>query len=215
MPKLLWDQIGEREYESGVSHGVLYPQVNGLYPAGVAWNGLTAVNESPTGGEATPLYADNMKYLNLMSNEEYAAAIEAYMYPDEFGPCNGEVALAPGITVTQQTRQAFGFSYRTGMGNDVDFLEHGYKIHLVYGALASPADKSYETVNETPDAITFSYDITTTPVPVTGKKPTAHLIIDSTEVDAADLALLEAALYGTTEAAAYLPLPDAVLALIA
>lgn len=217
MAKLQWDKTGERLYESGVNQGVLYPQVEGAYPTGVAWNGLSAVNEAPTGGEPTAIYADNVKYLNLMSNEEFAATIEAYMYPDEFKGCTGYSALAPGVSIAQQTRQAFGFAYKTGVGNDDDFLDHGYKIHLVYGALAAPADKSYSTVNETPEAITFSFDITTTPVPVTGKKPTAHLIIDSTTIDAANLALLEAALYGTdgdTPTLPYLPLPDAVLALI-
>lgn len=214
MAKLAWDKTGERQYESGVSKGVLFNQVEGAYPLGVAWNGLSAVNESPTGGEATAIYADNLKYLNLMSNEEYEATIECYMYPEEFDTCIGIVELATGVKVTQQTRTPFGFAYVTGKGNDVDYLDAGYLIHLVYGALAGPADKSYETVNETPDAMTLSYDITTTPVAVTGKQPTAHLIIDSTKIDAGDLALLEAAIWGTESEEAYLPLPDAVLALV-
>lgn len=214
MAELLWDQAGERLYETGADKGVLYVAVTGAYPAGVAWNGLSAVNESPTGGEPTAIYADNKKYLELMSNEEFAGTIECYTYPDEFKACNGEVALATGVTITQQTRKVFGFSYRTLLGNDEEFTDYGYKIHLVYGALAAPSDKSNETVNETPEASTMSYDFTTTPVDVTGQKPTAHLVIDSTLVDPADLALLEAALYGTELEAAYLPLPDAVLALI-
>lgn len=194
-PQLKWDQTGERVYETGVSKGVLYPQVNGAYPKGVAWNGLTNVNESPSGAEATPLYADNIKYLNLLSAEDFGATVEAYTYPDEFGECNGEAALATGVAVGQQTRKAFGMSYQTKVGNDTN-PDAGYKLHLVYGALAKPSEKSYGTVNDSPEAITFSWELTTTPVEVPGMKPTAIITIDSTKVDAAKLAALEEILYG-------------------
>lgn len=217
MSKLVWDQVGQRLYETGVSKGVLYPMgTNGTYDNGVAWNGLTAVTESPSGAEATPLYADNIKYLNLMSAEEFGATIEAYTYPDEFAACNGEAVLGEnsGVSIGQQKRKVFGMSYQTKIGNDVDADDHGYKIHIIYNALAAPSEKSYATINDSPEAITFSWEVTTTPVEVTGFKPTATLVIDSTKVDAAKLTLIEKALYGDTDTEATLLLPDEVLAII-
>jgi len=216
MTRLTWDATGARLYETGVKNGVLYPQdVNGAYPLGIAWNGLTAVTESPSGAEANPLYADDMKYLNLVSAEEFGATIEAYTYPDEFAECDGSGALAVGVYVGQQRRKAFGLCYRTILGNDVDANDYGYKLHLIYGALAAPSEKSYATVNDSPEAITFSWEVTTTPVAVTGFKPTASVTIDSTKVDSAKLAVLEDILYGTPGLAPYLPLPDAVAAIFA
>lgn len=211
--KLVWDKTGERFYETGVSKGVLYLQSNGAYPKGVAWNGLTNVSESPEGAEATPLYADNIKYLNLMSAEEFKATIEAYTYPDEFGACNGEQEIATGITVGQQKRSPFGMSYQTKIGNDED-ADLGYKIHLVYGALAAPSEKAYATVNDSPEAITFSWEVTTTPVSVEGFKPTASLTIDSTKVSKENLAKLEKKLYGDTDTEPSLPLPDEIVTLV-
>ena len=212
--KLIWDKIGERFYETGVSKGVLYKQdASGAYPKGVAWNGLTAVTESPSGAEASPLYADNIKYLNLLSNEEFGATIEAYTYPDEFAECNGEASLTEGVSIGQQKRTPFGMSYQTKIGNDING-DLGYKIHLIYGALAAPSEKAYNTVNDSPEAITFSWEVTTTPVEVTGFKPTACLTIDSTKVDAEKLAALEAVLYGTESEEAHLPLPDEVLSIV-
>ena len=219
MSKLKWDQAGEKFYETGVSNGVLYPLTNGAYPEGVAWNGLTAVNENPSGAEATPLYADNIKYLNLMSAEEFGATIEAYTYPDEFGVCNGEAELATGVSIGQQARKLFGLSYQTKIGSDQN-NDLGYKIHLIYGALAAPSEKAYATINDSPEAITFSWEISTTPVEVEGFKPTASLVIDSTKVDADALTRLKNVLYGTdgsqgTEGTtARLPLPDEVLSII-
>ena len=215
MPKIVWDKTGEKFYETGVDHGVLYPYdtAEKKYGNGVAWNGLTAVNESPSGAEASPLYADNIKYLNLMSAEEFGASVEAYTYPDEFAQCNGEGELATGVTVGQQTRTSFGLSYRTKIGNDVD-NDLGYKLHLIYGALAAPSEKAYGTVNDSPEAITFSWEISTTPVEVTGFKPTASLVIDSTKVEETKLAALDTALYGDTATEAKLLLPDEVLAII-
>ena len=214
MSKLIWDKIGERFFETGVNKGVLYPQdASGAYPKGVAWNGLTAVTESPSGAEASPLYADNIKYLNLMSAEEFGATVEAYTYPDEFAVCNGEVALAEGVTIGQQKRTQFGMSYQTKIGNDVD-SELGYKIHLIYGALAAPSEKAYATVNDSPEAITFSWELTTTPVELDGFKPTATVVIDSTKVAADKLAALEAILYGSESEEARLPLPSEVLQLV-
>ena len=213
MSKLVWDQTGERFYETGVNKGVLYPQSAGAYPKGVAWNGLTAVTESPSGAEATPLYADNIKYLNLMSAEEFGATVEAYTYPDEFAVCNGEAALVEGVSIGQQKRTPFGMSYQTKIGNDVD-SDLGYKIHLIYGALAAPSEKAYATVNDSPEAITFSWELTTTPVEVTGFKPTASLVIDSTKVAPEKLAALEAVLYGSDDVEARLPLPDEVKTLV-
>lgn len=212
--KLIWDKIGERFFETGVNKGVLYPQdASGAYPKGVAWNGLTSVTESPEGAEATPLYADNIKYLNLMSNEEFKATIEAYTYPDEFAACNGEESLAEGITIGQQKRSPFGMSYQTKIGNDING-DLGYKIHIIYNALAAPSEKAYSTVNDSPEAITFSWEISTTPVEVTGFKPTALLTVDSTKVEAEKLAALEAVLYGSESDEARLPLPDEVLSII-
>ena len=212
MPKIKWDQTGERYYETGVSKGVLYPYANNAYAKGVAWNGLINVSESPEGAEATPLYADNIKYLNLMSAEEFKATIEAYTYPDEFAACNGEASLEEGVSIGQQKRSQFGLSYQTKIGNDVD-SELGYKIHLVYGALAAPSEKAYATVNDSPEAITFSWEISTTPVEVPGFKPTASLVIDSTKVDKEKLAQFEAMLYGDESNEATLPLPSEVAAL--
>ena len=213
--KLVWDEVGKRFYETGVNKGVLYPQsADGDYPKGVAWNGLTAVTESPSGAEATPLYADNIKYLNLMSAEEFGATIEAYTYPDEFAACNGEAALVEGVSIGQQARKAFGMSYQTRLGNDIDNNEHGYKIHLIYGALAAPSEKAYATINDSPEAITFSWEVTTTPVEVTGFKPTASLVIDSTKVEAEKMTAIENILYGSAEVEARLPLPDEVLQII-
>lgn len=215
MSKLIWDADGDRLFETGVNQGVLYPQnISGLYPLGVAWNGLTGVTESPSGAEPNPLYADNIKYLNLMSAEEFGATIEAYTYPDEFESCDGSAELAPGVTVGQQNRQSFGLSYKTLLGNDAEGTDHGYKLHLVYGAKASPSEKSYETVNETPDAITFSWDITTTPVSVPGLKPSASITIDSTKVNSEALEALEDILYGTVGGDPRLPLPPEVAAIM-
>jgi hypothetical protein len=211
MVALAWDQVGERLYETGVDHGVLYVNEGGEYQDGVAWNGLTGVTESPSGAEATPLYADNIKYLNLVSVEELGGTIEAFTYPDEFGVCDGSVAPSPGVAIGQQSRKTFGFSYRTRVGNDTDATDHGYKLHIVYGALASPSEKAYATINDTPEAITFSWEFTTTPVAVTGNKPTAQLTIDSTAVDADALADLEGILYGTGGTDPRLPLPDEVI----
>jgi len=212
--KIVWDKTGERFYETGVDRGVLYVQDDqGKYPKGVAWNGLTGVTESPTGAEPNPLYADNIKYLNLFSVEEFEANIEAYTYPEEFEECDGSAELTPGVTLGQQPRKTFGLCYRTKLGNDLEGEDYGYKLHLIYGAKAAPSDKGYETINDTPDAITFSWDVTTTPVPVTGFKPTALLVVDSTKVNAEALATLENILYGTDNLDPYLPLPDEVAAL--
>lgn len=215
MAKLQWDLIGERLYETGVDHGVLYPQANGAYPKGVAWNGLTAVNESPSGAEANPQYADNIKYLNLMSAEEFGATIEAFTYPDEWAECDGSAELAPGVTIGQQTRKQFGLSYRTLVGNDTDGQEHGYKIHLVYAGQAQPSEKAYGTINDSPEAITFSWEITTTPVNVPNYKPTAALVLDSTKVAADKMAAIEAILYGSETEEARLPLPEEIITLLA
>lgn len=216
MSKILWDETGSRTYETGISNGVLYPQTgdNGSYAKGVAWNGLVNVSESPSGGESTPLYADNIKYLNLMSNEDFGATVEAYTYPDEFAQCDGSATIAKGVTISQQPRKPFGMSYQTKIGNDVDGDNHGYKIHLIYGALASPSEKSYGTVNDSPEANTFSWTLTTTPIPVTGFKPTAQLTIDSTKTPKEKMALLEAALYGTDSEEPKLLLPNEVVTIV-
>lgn len=214
MEKIVWDQTGERLYETGVKNGVLYVQENGTYPKGVAWNGLTAVTESPSGAEPTALYADDTKYVNLVSAEEFGATVEAYTYPDEFAECDGSASITDGVYIGQQNRKTFGLSYKTTVGNDVDNNNHGYKIHLIYGAVASPSEKSYSTINDSPDAITFSWEISTTPVNVTGHKPTASLIIDSTKVDPTKLAKLEDILYGSTTADARLPLPDEIVSIL-
>jgi hypothetical protein len=211
MPKLIWDAIGQRFYETGVKNGVLYVQaVDGTYPAGVAWNGLTAVTESPSGAEASPLYADDTKYLNLMSAEEFGATVEAYTYPDEFGQCDGSSEIATGVVVGQQSRKMFGMVYKTTLGNDVAGEAYGYKLHIIYGAQAAPSEKGYQTINDSPEAITFSWEVSTTPVPVTGLKPTASLTIDSTKVNSTKLATLEAILFGTDVADARLPMPDEI-----
>ena len=210
MAKLVWDKTGERLYETGVKNGVLYPMVDGAYPKGIVWNGLTAVTESPSGAEATPLYADDIKYLNLMSAEEFGATVEAYTYPDEFAECDGSASLGAGVTIGQQPRKTFGLSYKTTLGNDVDNDNHGYKLHLIYGAMASPSEKAYSTINDSPEAITFSWELTTTPVNVTGFKPTASLTIDSTKIAPEKLAAIEALLYGGDSTEAKLPLPDEI-----
>lgn len=215
MPAIKWDQTGERLYETGVDHGVLYiPDATNKYVGGVAWNGLTAVTESPSGAEPNPQYADNIKYLNLISVEEFGGTIEAFTYPEEFEQCDGTASLAPGVTIGQQARKTFGLSYRTLVGNDVDATDHGYKIHLIYGAMAAPSEKAYATVNDSPEAITFSWELTTTAVEVSGHKPTASLTVDSTKASEAGLAALEAVLYGTESEDARLPLPDEVLTLV-
>ena len=215
MSRITWDQIGEKFYETGVSNVVLYPQVSGTYPKGVAWNGITNISEKPTGAEATPLYADNIKYLNLISNEDLEASIEAYTYPDEFGACDGSGLISEGVYVGQQKRKSFGLSYRTILGNDTDGSDLGYKLHLLYGCLAAPSEKGYATVNDSPEAITFSWEVKTTPVNVSGEglKPTASITIDSTKVDSVKLKKLEDMLYGTETEEAQLPLPDAVAAI--
>ena len=215
MSKLTWDNIGERLFETGVKQGVLYPiQSDGKYTKGVAWNGLTAVTESPSGAEATPLYADDIKYLNLLSNEEFGATIEAYTYPDEFAECDGSAELVTGVMIGQQKRKVFGLCYRTTIGNDVDGNDHGYKLHLIYGCLAAPSEKAYSTINDSPEAITFSWEVTTTPVNVEGFKPTSQITIDSTKADPSKLAALEGVLYGGAETEAKLPLPDEVATLM-
>ena len=214
MPRLTWDDLGKRFYETGVKQGVLYPQVGGAYPKGVAWNGLTAVTESPSGAEPTPLYADDIKYLELTSNEEFGCTIEAYTYPDEFKACNGEATLAEGVTIGQQTRVPFGFCYKTVLGNDEKKNDYGYKLHLVYGATASVSEKAFQTINDSPEAITFSWEVTTTPVAVKGFKPTAILTIDSTTIAAEKLTALEDILYGKDDAEARLPLPDEIAELV-
>jgi len=218
MAKLVWDKVGDRTYETGVDHGVLYiPGSDGIYDEAHPWNGLVTVTESPSGAEASPQYADNIKYLNLISAEEFGATIEAFTYPDEFAQCDGTVSPSKGVTIGQQPRKTFGLSYRTLFGNDVSGTEHGYKLHLVYGALAAPTERAYGTVNDSPEAITFSWELSTTPVEVPGFKPSALLTIDSTKVDAADLAALETILYGSDSGAgtARLPLPTEVIELFA
>ena len=218
MAKIVWDETGKRYYETGVKKGVLYPQnESGAYPKGVPWNGLTAVTESPSGAEATPLYADDIKYLNLLSAEEFGATVEAYTYPDEFAQCDGSAEIATGVMIGQQARKAFGLSYVTTVGNDVAGNDFGYKLHIIYGATAAPSEKGYATINDSPEAITFSWEISTTPVSVAGFKPTASVVIDSTKVDKAKLAELEAILYGSdgeTSAEPRLPLPDEIATLM-
>lgn len=212
MAELVWDQTGERFYEVGVSKGVLYPfnTSTKAYDTGFAWNGLTGVTESPTGAEATPMWADNMKYVNLVSAEEFGFTIEAYTYPDEFGLCDGTASLATGVNIGQQTRKMFGFSYVTVVGNDVDGMDAGYKIHLIYGALASPSEVSRTTINDSPEGVTFSWECSTTPVPVTGFKATAKVEIDSRTVDQAKLKTFEQMLYGASAGSPKLPLPDEI-----
>lgn len=222
--KLVWDKTGEHFYETGVKNGVLYPMsASGTYPKGVAWNGLTAITESPSGAEATALYADDIKYLNLMSNEEFGATVEAYTYPDEFAECDGSASLTEGVYIGQQARKTFGLCYRTTLGNDAKGNDYGYKLHIIYGAMASPSEKAYSTINDSPDAITFSWELSTTPVAVANFKPTASLTIDSTKVNTAKLTALEEILYGkdgtgedhTTGAVdPRLPLPDEIATLM-
>jgi hypothetical protein len=213
--RLTWDDAGKRLYETGVKQGVLYPQDdNGAYPKGVAWNGLTALTESPEGAEPTPLYADDIKYLNLLSTEEFKATVEAYTYPDEFAECDGSGSLVEGVTIGQQDRKTFGLSYRTSLGNDVKGNEYGYKLHIVYGCLAAPSEKAYATVNDSPEAITFSWEVSTTPVNVTGFKPTASLVLDSVKLGAAKMKAIEDVLYGSSAAEARLPLPDEIKSII-
>lgn len=223
--QLVWDASGEHTYETGVSNGVLYvANDNGAYPKGVAWNGLSTVTESPSGAEANPIYADNIKYLNLYSAEEFGATVEAYSYPDEFGECNGEAELVTGsgVYLGQQTRKTFGLCYCTIIGNDIAGDSHGYKIHIIYGAKASPSEKAYSSVNDSPEPIAFSWEITTIPVNVSGFKPTSYICIDSTKCPAEKLAALKAVLYGTAAATeggtavdARLPLPDEIAQMLA
>lgn len=197
MTKLKWDQVGERYYETGVRNCVLYPQSSaGTYPTGVAWNGISSITQSPTGADANAIYADDIKYLNLRAVEEEEGSIEAFTYPDEWAECDGSASLATGVVIHQQARKPFGLCYRTVLGNDTELNDHGYKLHLIYGATASPSEKSYETINDSPDAITFSWDYTTVPVEVPGFKPTSSLEIDSTKIDSAKLKKLEAILFG-------------------
>ena len=215
MSKIVWDAIGEHTFETGVRNGVLYLQgAEGTYNTGVAWNGLTSVSESPEGAEPTDLYADDVKYLTLMSAENFKATIEAYTYPVEFEECDGSATIAKGVVIGQQPRKPFGLCYRTAIGNDTDGNEHGYKLHIVYGCQASPSEKQYSTINDSPEAITFSWEVNTTPVNVNGKKPTATLIIDSTKADKAKLTALEAILYGSEEQEPRLPMPDEIAALM-
>ena len=216
MPRIIWDNVGERFYETGISQGVLYPiQADGTYSLGVAWNGLTTVSETPSGAEATPLYADNIKYMNLIAVEEFGASIEAYTYPDEFAQCDGSAEIAPGVMVGQQSRKTFGLSYKTIVVNDTDGPEYGYKIHCIYGALAAPSEKSYATINDSPEAISFSWEVTTTPVPVNGFKPTACITIDSAKVKDADkMKALEDILYGDDTTEARLPLPEEIMSIM-
>lgn len=214
MSKLVWDAIGEHFYETGVRMGVLYPQASdGTYPAGVAWNGLTGVTESPSGADATALYADDIKYLELRAAEDFGGTIEAYTYPDEWAACDGSASPVTGVVIGQQPRTPFGLCYRTVLGNDTERDDHGYKLHLIYNATASPSERAYQTINDSPDAITFSWEFTTTPVNVTGHKPTACLTIDSTKVDSTKLGLVEDALYGPEqgEGVAHLPDPDWII----
>ena len=215
MSKLKWDQIGERLYETGVDKVVLFPmESTGQYGTGVAWNGISAVNESPSGAEPTALYANNGKYLNLISNEDFAATIEAFTYPDEFEECDGSKEIAPGVVIGQQKRKVFGLAYRTLLGNDVDGNYHGYKLHLVYGCLAAPSENNHSTVNDSPEAGTMSWSVSTTPVEVADAKPTATVTIDSTKADKAKLKKLEDMLYGTEQAESKLPLPAEVITLM-
>lgn len=212
MSKLIWDKVGERLYETGVKNGVLYPRLaDGTYPKGIAWNGLTAVTESPSGAEATALYADDIKYLSLLSAEEFGATIEAYTYPDEFALCDGSGEIGEGVYIGQQSRQHFGLVYKTVLGNDTESNDYGYKLHIIYGAQASPSEKAYATINDSPEAITFSWEVTTTPVDVSGFKPTASLVIDSTKADPAKLAALEKQLFGADATSVEVP-GDAVIA---
>lgn len=217
MAKLVWDKTGERFYETGVKNAVLYVRDSGgAYSKGVAWNGITAVTESPSGAESNPLYADDIKYLNLISNEDFGATIEAYTYPDEFAECDGSAEIVAGVKIGQQKRKTFGLCYRTTLGNDVDGNDHGYKLHIIYGATAAPSERAYATINDSPEAITMSWELSTTPVTVAGFKPTAHLEIDSTKVKAEELTKFEEILYGkdgAEQTGPRLPLPDEIATL--
>lgn len=215
MAKLVWDQTGQRTYETGVDRGVLFfPNDSGKYVNGVAWNGLTAVNESPSGAESTPLYADNIKYLEIRAAEDFGATIEAFTYPEEFEACDGSASLGQGIKIGQQERVPFGLCYRTILGNDVQANNYGYKLHLIYGATASPSEKNYATVNDSPEAITFSWELTTTPIEVDGFKPTASLTINSVDVKPEVLAAIEALLYGSETSEPTMPTPNEIKAIL-
>lgn len=221
MSKLVWDQVTKKIYETGTDHGVIFPQNNdGTYANGVAWNGLTGFTESPSGAEKTDLWADNIKYVSLRSAEDYGGTIEAYTYPDEFKPCIGEAEVSEGVNFGQQKRQAFGFACRTVVGNDVQMNDYGYKLHICYGCTVSPSERSYQTINDSPEAITFSYEFSTTPVPITVKghtnmKPVASIVIDSTKADATKLETLEAKLFGSDQEDATLPTPDEIITMFA
>jgi len=215
MARLIWDEVGQRFFETGVKNGVLYVQDNdGSYKNGVVWNGLTAVTESPSGAEETPLYADDVKYLTLRSAEQFGATIEAYTYPEEFEQCDGSAAIATGVTIGQQARRAFGLCYRTALGNDIQGQEFSYKLHLLYGCTVAPSEKSYSTINDNPEAITFSWELSTVPVPVDGFKPTASLVIDASKVDEEKMALLEDALFGDESNEAKLLLPNEIMEML-
>lgn len=215
MAKLIFNNVGERLFETGVKNGVLYVMGDdGTYENGVVWNGLTAVTESPSGAETTPLYADDVKYVVIYAAEEFGATVEAYTYPEEFEQCDGSASIFEGITIGQQTRKSFGMCYKTSVGNDVQGQDFGYKIHIIYGAKAAPSEKSYSTINDSPEAVTFSWELSTVPVPVEGFNPTATMVIDSTRVPAEKMTLIEDKLYGTEETEATLPLPGELLALL-
>lgn len=214
MSTIKWDEIGKRLYETGISKGVLYPMADGKYGNGVAWDGLSSFSNSPSGAEESKIYADNMKYLSLYSAEEFGATIEAYTYPDEFAACDGTAELAKGVIIGQQTRKPFGFSYQSLIGNDTDGTKHGYKIHLIYNAMAQPSERQYQTVNDSPEAITMSWTLTTTPVSVPGHDPVSHLEIDSTKIDEAKLKKIEDLLYGTESTEPTLPTPEELIALL-
>lgn len=214
MSKLTWDDSGKHLYETGISKGVLYVYGSSSYGSGVAWNGLTTVTENPTGADATAIYADNIKYLNLIAAEDFEGTIEAYTYPDEFKECNGELELATGMTVGQQNRKTFAFCYRTELGNDTQGVNFGYKLHIVYGATVSPSERSYESINDSPDAIQFSWDFKTVPVPVSGAKATALVVLDSVQVGSTKMATIEAALYGDTNSTATLLMPDEIYSIV-
>ena len=214
--RLVWDAVGERLFETGVKQCVLYPidKISGTYNKGVAWNGVTSVSESPSGAEATDLYADDAKYLSLLSAETFGCTVEAYTYPEEFEACDGTAQLTPGVTIGQQARSVFGLCYRTTVGNDVDGNDHGYKLHIIYGCKATPSEKSDSAINDSPEAITFSWTVNTTPVSVEGFKPTASLVIDSTKVDKSKLSKLEDVLYGSESADPRLPLPNEIVGIL-
>lgn len=214
--RLVWDAVGERLFETGVKQCVLYPidKISGTYNKGVAWNGVTSVSESPSGAEATDLYADDAKYLSLLSAETFGCTVEAYTYPEEFEACDGTAQLTPGVTIGQQARSVFGLCYRTTVGNDVDGNDHGYKLHIIYGCKATPSEKSYSSINDSPEAITFSWTVNTTPVSVEGFKPTASLVIDSTKVDKSKLSKLEDVLYGSESTDPRLPLPNEIVTIL-